>query len=600
MSMLPSCPPPFTRDDETPAVVLGITVTCHSMDPWSRRIRRACFRFAFHCQAPRHRLPPISFCGPPRPTLLPRDFTMRRSECSWRSGTRTPRDLFAQRLRAASDVAIQRERFAMSSNRQSPRVAHGSHRVPSRPMVTLHRALALLVLATIGVAPPASAQVESSRDYGPIQDKQLSNGLHVIVQEDHRSPIVSLELRYAAGSRDETEGHEGLALTTFSAMLRATKHVGVYEYGALLSRAGATWSSRVERDYTRLSVTVPSARIELPLWLWSDQMAFFESAFDGKSLDDTRATVLESEAKWRDSRPFGRVPIFLDRALYPAGHPYRSSAAATREGVGAITVADVRAFHERAFIPDRATLVIVGDASANEAFAYAEKYFGPIPRGLEGRSPVVPRVKLEGETRLSIDAHVDAPTVWIRWPTPPFYAPGDVDLDVIARLLGGHRVPHLVWKLVDQRKVATGVYANEASAALGSSFDLRVTGVSGGDARSLLAEVDRALGEIFGGLLPFEDVRRADDEIVLPFTFSLEKMSARARWLGVFRAYHDSTDFFATEVARHQAATSLSIREMAKRWLPMDKRVVALVTPSDDAPVGGTLTGQEFTPASTK
>src|SRR6185312_11864818 len=149
------------------------------------------------------------------------------------------------------------------------------------------RSAALAALMTTPL--PARADAPES---APLQVVRLDNGLTVVVHENHRLPLVALSLRYDAGQRRAPVGFPGLAELTTYAMLQATDHAGPGDYWRLLSAAGASGvTDRVDMDAVTLAITIPSRRVELPLWLWSDQMGFFEGSLDASRLDGERAAL---------------------------------------------------------------------------------------------------------------------------------------------------------------------------------------------------------------------------------------------------------------------------------------------------------------------
>jgi zinc protease len=463
-------------------------------------------------------------------------------------------------------------------------------------MPTAIRALAVFAVAAGALLPEGEAGA-AGKDASALVEKKLPNGLRVVIQEDHRMPTVAMEIAYAAGTSSDPVGRSGLATVVDWAMTHRTKHVPAGGVSRTLVRAGATtWANFVWIEKIRSTVTLPASRFEVPLWLWSDQMGFFDESFDEPMLEEERTGVLASDAKTHSSASLGQVSDFMNAALYPSGHPYRAPATSV-DGLRAITRADVIQFHDRWIVPENATLTLVGDVNPTEALASIEKYFGPIPRG-NGAAAVDPApVVLEGETTLSIDAHVSAPEVWIRWPTPPLYAEGDADLDVVSHLLDGTSVAYLYWKLVDELKVATHVHANQWSRLHGSLYEVRVTGAAGGDAKSLLAAVNVAMKRLYDEPTSLVHFTSASREYLIPKVFGVERFTNRAAAYTAYATNTGSADFFSADMLRYDAVSAASVSAAARRYLPRARRVVALVSPSPNAPVTGTLVATTFTPA---
>ncbi len=142
----------------------------------------------------------------------------------------------------------------------------------------------------------------------------------VAVQEAHGVPLVSLALRYIGGERASPLGQSGLAGLTASVMTRSTKHLRPGDYERLLAAAGGLFSSGTTIDASVFRATVPAARIDLPFWLWSDQMGFFDGSVDDAQLATQRAIRANGTGRSL-STPLGRLDEFADEELYSAAHP---------------------------------------------------------------------------------------------------------------------------------------------------------------------------------------------------------------------------------------------------------------------------------------
>src|SRR5262249_664086 len=152
--------------------------------------------------------------------------------------------------------------------------------------------------------------------------------------------------------------------------------------------------------------------------------------------------------------------------LYPPTHPYHHSAIAAPSDLANISLDDVRLFAEKWFVPNNATLVLVGDFSKDDAARFVEKYFGPIPTGdALPKRRAIGAPSLNGQVRLELAAPVEAPRLSVIWPTAELFRPGDAELDLLARVLTGRRVARLVWQLVDRQKISTKVTAWQFSRA---------------------------------------------------------------------------------------------------------------------------------------
>ncbi|HLK40700.1 MAG TPA: hypothetical protein VKU41_28300, partial [Polyangiaceae bacterium] len=176
------------------------------------------------------------------------------------------------------------------------------------------------------------ASTASPAGAGPITTRHLENGLTLVVQEDHRLPLVALAIGYDVGERAAPAGLGGVVTLTTRLMQRATRHVPPAEYARLLARAGASSAGeRTTPDYTMLDVVLPSNQWALPLWLWSDQMGFFTA--DESQFAVERAKLAEQRRTALEGGPLWHLDAFAIEEIFPQGHPYRNAVAGSPEDV---------------------------------------------------------------------------------------------------------------------------------------------------------------------------------------------------------------------------------------------------------------------------
>jgi zinc protease len=462
------------------------------------------------------------------------------------------------------------------------------------------RALGLVLsvlVAIVAITSPAGAQRRASEGLSAVFKTVLPNRLVVLIDEDHKAPIVSMELRYRVGVRDDPPNRRGLVALVARLMSTATRHVAAGEYEAQLERAGARESELYATvDGTRLRTTVPSNRVALPLWLWSDQMAFFGEKLDAQTLAAQLAISRNDRVTAVDNAPAGRVYEMMREELFPSGHPYRRIAFAATPDLGSVTVDEVRAFYERMYGPDSAMIVISGDVRRADAIALVEKYFGPIPAAGVAAAPArsSARPRLGGETRLRVAARVERPTLYVAWPTASWYTPGDAELDVLAQFLTGARAGVLRWALVDGKRIATEVSANQSSLELGSTFYVRIVGTEGRSHDELLAAFDEVMSTVEKRQLNEGYVSHAIADNALPKILALEETRWRADRYADFEQVLGRVDFLKQYIGRYFDVGPSGLSATAASELPLDRRVVAFVAPASDAPVAGELRAKTF------
>ncbi len=421
---------------------------------------------------------------------------------------------------------------------------------------------------------------------------KLANGLEVVLHEDHRTPIVTVNVWYHVGSKDEAPGKNGFAHLFEHVMFQGSKHVPEDTYFRNLERVGATdINGTTDTDRTNYFETVPTSRLELALWLESDRMGFLLDHVDQLTFAGQRDVVKNERRQNYENSPYGLCGMFIREKLFPSDHPYHLLTIGTPKDLDAATLDDVKAFFRTWYVPNNATLVVAGDIDKAKTAQMIEKYFGPIPsRRLPERPAPLPS-KLSSETRLAVAAGVELGRVYVSWPTPAYYAPGDGELDLVARVLSGNKTSRLYKRLVYDMQIAQDVSAHQASMQLGSVFEISATAAPGHTPEELLKVIDEELGTLKTGGVKDAELARAKTIILSSVVFDLERDASRANLLNTFNHYTGDPGYLPRDLERYSKATPDAVKSAAVQHLPTDKRVVTIVTPTKGAPLAGQLVG---------
>jgi predicted Zn-dependent peptidase len=470
-----------------------------------------------------------------------------------------------------------------------------------------HALLPVALTCTAGLlAPPARAdEVATTGGVRPVtltvQMAHLGNGLEVLLHEDHRTPIVSVNLWYHVGSKDEPAGKNGFAHLFEHVMFQGSRHVAEGTYVRDLEQAGGTSiNGSTSTDRTNYFETVPRNRLDLALWLESDRMGFLLDHIEEATFSAQRDVVKNERRQNYEGAPYGMVEQLLVEQMYPDSHPYHRVSIGSPQDLDAATLDDVRAFFRTWYLPNNATLVIAGDVDAAAALALAERYFGPIPAG-----PVPdrrawddpPAVTLTGEKTLDVAAGVELPRVYLAWPTPPSFRSGDGELDLAASVLTGGKTSRLYKRLVYDARIAQSVEAHEDSRQLGSKFVIIATAQPGHSADELREAIDDELGRLSSGGVTPAELGRAKARALAGLVFDLEHDSERANLINLYNQLAHDPGFLPRDMDRYATATAEGVADAARRYLPHGRRVVAVVTPDRTAPVCGVLRGSREVPA---
>ena len=204
----------------------------------------------------------------------------------------------------------------------------------------------------------------------------LSNGLKVILLEEHSVPVINLQIWYHVGSKDERPGRTGFAHMFEHLMFKGSAHVGPDEHSRIIEAVGGFDNAETNDDSTDFYETFPSQYLERVLWLEADRMGSLN--VDEANFKSERQVVEEERRVRVDNQPYGTIEEDLRAAAFTV-HGYHHTAIGSIADLDKATVEDVRNFHDTYYKPNNATLVIVGDFNSNQALAWAKKYFEGIP-----------------------------------------------------------------------------------------------------------------------------------------------------------------------------------------------------------------------------
>ncbi len=323
------------------------------------------------------------------------------------------------------------------------------------------RLVLLSVFAFAGVT--AHAQAAHKLPEIKYQKFVLPNGLTVLTHEDHRLPLVSVDLWYHVGPLNERPGRTGFAHLFEHMMFEGSEHVGAKAHIKDVEAAGATdVNGTTDFDRTNYFETMPSNQLELALWLESDRMGFLMEGLDREKLVNQK-DVVRNERRQGEGRPYDVAEEELYHQLFPKGHPYYGDVIGSHADIESTRIADVRDFHQQFYTPNNASIAIAGDFDAVKLKALLEKYFGPIPRGPEVEPVTTATPPITSQRRATVTDTVRLPRLTVAWLTPPAFTPDAYSAHSALYALGMAKASRLdqilVYKLQTAQSVTCGFRA---------------------------------------------------------------------------------------------------------------------------------------------
>jgi zinc protease len=414
----------------------------------------------------------------------------------------------------------------------------------------------------------------------PFTKQTLSNGLDVIVHEDHRMPLVAVSVWYHVGSKNERPGRTGLAHLFEHLMFKGSAHQP-RTYFEPLQEAGGSLNGSTSTDRTNYWELMPAGALRLALWMEADRMGWLLPALTDASFETERDVVLNERRQNYENRPYGLAPFAIMAALFPPDHPYHWPTIGFADDLHAASVEDAAAFFSRYYHPGNASLVIAGDTTSAEAFRLAGELFGAIPPGPAVPGLSVPAVQARGG-RFVLEDRVELPRLYLAWPSPALFAPGDAELDLVADLLANGRTSRLYGRLIHDRRIATELAASQSSRELVSTFQIVATAAPGHS----LEEVDDAIRDELRGVIDRgvsrDELERGRAQAEAAFVYRLQSLGGfggRSDQLNAYNVYRGEPDYFETDLQRYLTATPEGLQRAAARWLDPGLAVALSVVP---------------------
>ncbi len=444
--------------------------------------------------------------------------------------------------------------------------------MPRFPRLALPALLLTSTAPLTGRPAPLAAQAAGAAGAAvdiPFTRHVLPNGLTLIVHEDHKAPIVAVNVWYHVGSKNERPGRTGFAHLFEHLMFNGSENFNRDFFGPLQEAGATDLNGTTNEDRTNYFQNVPVNALDLALFLESDRMGHLLGAVTQARLDEQRG-VVQNEKREGENAPYGRVWEFLTPRLYPANHPYSWSVIGSMEDLDAAKLEDVREWFRSYYGPANAVIVVAGDVQTEDVKARVEKYFGHIPAGPPTARQEEWVARRSGHQRGLMYDRVPQARVYKVWNIPGWGSADGDHLALIGNLLSTGKSSRLYKRLVYDEQIATGVSAYAELREIGGLFVIEATAKPGGD----LARVERAVNEelarfLAQGPTPAE-LQRVKTGFRAGFVRGIERIGGfggKSDVLAQGEVYAGKADFYKTRLRRVAGATAAQIRGTASRWL---------------------------------
>jgi zinc protease len=443
-----------------------------------------------------------------------------------------------------------------------------------RRRTTLPLAAPVLVVALLSGASTGAAVRPPKLDY---RTATLPNGLRLVMLEDHSTPIVHLEVWYHVGSKDERPGRTGFAHLFEHMMFKGSKNVAPEQHTSFISSVGGMGNAYTTEDVTVFWETVPSQYLPLVLWLEADRMATLK--IDKDTFTREREVVKEERRMRVDNQPYGRLPEIIYNQAF-AVHPYKHTTIGTMEDLESASVDDVREFYRTYYVPDNATVALVGDFDPAQAIEFATRYLGrvpkadkPVPRDIPQEPPP------KGPRRVTLEESYPLPVVVVVHHVTFDGHPDSYPLQVAAKILSDGQSSRIYRKLVYERGIALAAFGGGNILEQPNLF-FAVAVVQPGHTpqeaeKALCEELDRLRTEPVSEA----ELQRAKNQFARDYIVGRETDQQRAQALAHATVIHNDVATADGEFDTFMGLKAPDIQRVARTYFTPESRLVLTILP---------------------
>ncbi len=432
----------------------------------------------------------------------------------------------------------------------------------------------------------------------PYKKFTLPNGLRLIVHEDHKAPIVAVNVWYHVGSKNEKPGKSGFAHLFEHLMFNGSENFNTDYFQALEAIGGTDLNGTTSEDRTNYFQNVPLGALDEVLWLESDRMGHLIGAVDQAKLDEQRG-VVQNEKRQGENQPYSKGDDIIQKEMYPPYHPYGHTVIGEMDDLNAAKLEDVHEWFKSYYGAANAVLVVAGDITAETAYEKVLKYFGNIPAGPTIARPGVNIPVRLSDTRATYQDRVPEERIDMVWTMPQWGAHEQVWLDMAANVLSSGKTSRLYKKLVYEKQICSSAYAFINPSEISGIFQIRANVKKG----KSLEEVEAAINEILEDFLAngpsAEEVSRVKATYFANFIKGLERIGGfggKSDILAENEVFGGSADYYKTQLRWHDEATAQNIHEASKKWLSHGRFTLTCM-PFPEYTVTGTEADRSKVPA---
>ncbi|MBI9071248.1 MAG: insulinase family protein [Melioribacteraceae bacterium] len=404
------------------------------------------------------------------------------------------------------------------------------------------------------------------------EEYDLDNGLHVILHEDHSTPIVAVTIMYHVGSKNEDPSRTGFAHFFEHLMFEGSKNIPRGEFDKIIQNNGGTLNANTSQDRTFYYEILPSNQLELGLWLESERLLHLR--LDSIGVETQRKVVKEERSQRYDNQPYGSLLEETFKRAYTK-HPYQWMPIGSVQYIDQATLNEFMEFHSTFYVPNNATLSIAGDLNIDEAKELIEKYFADIPKGTkEIFRPSIVEPPMQSEVRDIVYDNIQLPLIMQAYHSPEQNSDDYYALSMLSTLLSRGQSSRMYKSLVDnqQKAVQAGSFPFPSEdPGLVLVYSIANAGV---DANELENAMEVELDKVKNEMITEKEFQKLRNQMENSFVNGNSTVAGIAESLADYHVYYGDAHLINNEIDRYLSVTMEDIKNAANKYLTKDNRVV--------------------------
>ena len=405
----------------------------------------------------------------------------------------------------------------------------------------------------------------------------LDNGLHVILHQDNSAPVVTTSVMYHVGAKNEDPERTGFAHFFEHLLFEATENIEKGSWFKIVSSNGGSNNATTSDDRTYYYENFPSNNLELALWMESERM--LHPIIDQQGVDTQNEVVKEEKRLRVDNAPYGQILSEVKKHLFEK-HPYRWSPIGSMEHLDAATLEEFRAFNDKYYVPNNATLVVAGDINIEKTKKMIQDYFGPIPKGKPVERVNIKEEPITQQINASYeDPNIQLPAIVTAYRTPSMKEKDSYVLNMISSLLSDGKSSRLYKKLVDDQKQALQVQAINLSQEDYGAYIVFAIPMGDTPLDTLVAETDEEIKKLQTELISEREYEKLQNTFENRFVNSNSSVEGIASSLATYHMLYGDTNLINNEIDIYRSITREDIQRVAKEYLQPNQRLVLKYLP---------------------